>query len=276
MKTNEKKEHLFKIIFEAETTLGKRFDVLLIILILLSIIAVMLESVEPIQTKLGSILTILEWVITITFTIEYIVRIIIVHNSFKFITSFFGIIDLLSCLPTYIGLFVSGTQGLMVIRALRLLRIFRILKLNRYVDESSYLMNALRASKYKISIFLYAVIMIVIIVGAIMYLVEGEANGFDSIPRSMYWVIVTITTVGFGDIVPTTTVGQFIASFIMILGYAIIAVPTGIVTAEMGKLKSDNTKKKSNCCSECLNEDHDNNAKFCKCCGSKLNFPNLT
>jgi len=269
MEKQKNKDKLYEIIFEADTKLGKRFDLVLIIFILLSIVAVMLESVESIQSQIGDFLTVVEWIITIAFTIEYIVRISIVNKPLKFATSFFGLIDLLSCLPTYIGVIVTGTQGLIVIRALRLLRIFRILKLNRYMDESSYLVNALKASRYKISIFLYAVLMIVIVVGAIMYLVEGEANGFDSIPRSMYWVIVTITTVGFGDIVPLTTIGQFIASFIMILGYAIIAVPTGIVTAELGKAKSAITKI-NYCCSNCFNEDHDHDAHFCKTCGANL------
>lgn len=270
MKTWQVKEKLYEIIFGAETKLGKRFDVFIIVLIVVSILVVMLESVDKFQIRFGRVLTYIEWVITILFTIEYLVRIWIVHNSLKFVRSFFGIIDLLSCLPTYIALFVSGTQGLIVIRALRLLRIFRVLKLNRYVDESWFLWNALKAARYKISIFLYAVIMIVIVIGAAMYLIEGEASGFDSIPRSMYWVIVTITTVGFGDITPSTTTGQFLASFIMILGYAIIAVPTGIVTAEFGKFKSDKPLKKSKCCDECFHEDHDHDAKYCKNCGNLI------
>lgn len=270
MKTTQLKEKLYEIIFGAETKLGKRFDVFIIILICISILAVLLESVEEIQQKLGSILTIIEWVITICFTIEYFVRLWIVHKPLKFATSFFGIIDLLSCLPTYLALFITGTQGLIVIRALRLLRIFRVLKLNRYMAESSFLWNALKSARYKISIFLYSIIMLVIVIGAIMYLVEGEANGFDSIPRSMYWVIVTITTVGFGDITPSTTTGQFIASFIMILGYAIIAVPTGIVTSEMNRLRNDKPFTKTICCSECLHETHDSDANFCKNCGNKI------
>ncbi len=263
-------EKLYQIIFGADTKWGKLFDVFLIFMILLSIIAVILESVESIACKYGEILFITEWVITITFTIEYIVRILIVRHPFKFVFSFFGIIDFLSCLPTYLALFVSGTQGLMVIRALRLLRVFRVLKLNRYLSESSYLISALKASKYKISIFLYAVLMIVIVIGAVMYLVEGSAGGFTSIPRSMYWVIVTITTVGYGDITPQTTMGQFLASIIMILGYAIIAVPTGIVTSEINRIRKEKEEPLAVCCPECLKEGHSGDSRFCKYCGSEL------
>lgn len=270
MKINPVKDKLYEIIFGTETKLGKRFDVFLIILIIISIIVVMLESVDKYQQKIGFVLTYIEWAITIIFTLEYLIRLWIVHQPFKFFKSFFGIIDLLSCLPTYLALFITGTQGLIVIRALRLLRIFRVLKLNRYMDESSFLWNALKSARIKISIFLYAVFMVVIVIGAAMYLIEGEANGFDSIPRSMYWVIVTITTVGFGDITPSTTAGQFLASFIMILGYAIIAVPTGIVTAEFGRLKSKDPIKKGQSCDECLHEIHDTDAKYCKICGNDI------
>lgn len=272
LKYKKLRAKLYEIIFGTDTPAGKMFDVFLIILITISVIAVMLESVKSIEVKMGRFLDILELVITILFSIEYIVRILIVKKPFKFITSFFGIIDFLSCLPTYLSLLAWNGTGFIVIRSLRLLRIFRILKLNRYVNESSLLWKALIASRYKISIFLYAVFMIVIVIGAIMYLVEGGKNGFDSIPRSMYWVIVTITTVGFGDITPSTTLGQFIAGFIMILGYAIIAIPTGMVTVEYGKIASGNAKKKNNCCPECLKETHDYDAHFCKYCGTKLNL----
>lgn len=267
--TKASKERINRIIFETDTPGGKLFDVLLIVLIFLSIILVMLESVVSIQNEFGKILKILEWMVTIVFTIEYIVRIWIAHKPIKFIFSFFGIVDFLSFLPTYIAIFLSGTHGLMVIRALRLLRVFRVLKLNRYVEEGNSLIMALKASRYKIGMFLYAVLMIIIVIGAVMYLVEGEMSGFDSIPRSMYWVIVTITTVGFGDIVPQTTLGQFIASFIMILGYAIIAVPTGIVTAEISMAKKA-LQSDSTCCKNCDFDDHDKDANFCKKCGSQL------
>ena len=266
-----RKERLYHIIFEANTKAGKAFDVIVIILIAISILTVILESVQSIQQNYGLIFKYLEWIITIAFTFEYIVRLLVVRHPLKFVFSFFGIIDFLSFLPSYIGLFIAGTHGLMVIRALRLLRIFRVLKLNRYINESNLLIRAMKASRYKISIFLYAVLMLIIIIGAIMYLVEGSQNGFDSIPRSMYWVIVTITTVGFGDIVPQTTAGQFIASFIMILGYAIIAVPTGIVTVELGKSSTTTKHKPLFVCPECLKEGHEVDAKYCKYCGCELN-----
>jgi voltage-gated potassium channel len=262
------REKLYQIIFEADTPAGKLFDVVLIILITISILAVILESVNNIQQQYGNFFTYLEWSITIIFTFEYLVRLMVVRRPAKFIFSFYGIIDFLSFVPSYIGLFIAGTHGLMVIRALRLLRIFRVLKINRYINEANYLIRALKASRVKISIFLYAVLMIIIIIGAVMYLIEGQQNGFDSIPRSMYWVIVTITTVGFGDITPQTTFGQFIASFIMILGYAIIAVPTGIVTAEIGKEKKK--KATTQVCPECLKEGHDIDAVYCKYCGTLL------
>lgn len=270
LKYKKLRAKLYEIIFGTDTPAGKLFDIFLIFLIVISIIAVMLESVKSIEAKIGGFLYVLEWVVTIIFSVEYVVRVLIVKKPFKFIGSFFGIIDFLSCLPTYLSLLAWSGAGFIVIRSLRLLRIFRILKLSRYVDESSLLWKAIIASRYKISIFLYAVFMIVIVIGAIMYLVEGGENGFDSIPRSMYWVIVTITTVGFGDITPSTTLGQFIAGFIMILGYAIIAIPTGMVTVEFGKIAAQNKKEITNCCPDCLKETHDSDAHFCKYCGTKL------
>jgi len=271
MNSTKLKDTLYQIIFEADTKLGKIFDVTLIVLILISILAVILESVKGLQENFGAFFRLLEWVITLIFTFEYFLRLWVVRHPVKFVFSFFGIIDFLAFLPSYLGLVFTGTHGLMVIRALRLLRIFRVLKLNRYINESNYLIRALKASRFKISIFLYAVLMLIIIIGAVMYLVEGEQNGFDSIPRSMYWVIVTITTVGFGDITPQTTLGQFIASFIMILGYAIIAVPTGIVSAEMGKVNSKSGKKNNTqVCPECLKEGHEEDALYCKYCGSRM------
>lgn len=262
---------LYKTIFGTDTKAGKLFDIFLIILISISVIIVMLESVKPIEQKISNFLNTMEWIITITFTIEYLVRVWVVRKPFKFIISFFGIIDFLACLPTYLSLLAwSGSGGFMIIRSLRLLRVFRVLKLSRYVNESSLLWKALISSRYKIGIFLYSVLMIVIVIGALMYLVEGGESGFDSIPRSMYWVIVTITTVGFGDITPTTTLGQFIAGFIMILGYAIIAIPTGMVTVEYGKLASNNKNSFTNCCPSCLKESNDIDANYCKYCGTKL------
>lgn len=270
MKKDQIKQKLYRIIFEADTRAGKQFDVVIIVLILLSILAVMLESVNSIREVFGIYLRAFEWMVTFLFTLEYVVRIWIVSKPRKFIFSFFGIIDLLAFLPTYLDLFFTGAHGLMVIRALRLLRVFRVLKLNRYTSEGNLIAKALRASRFKISVFLYAVLMIVIILGAAMYLVEGPENGYHSIPKSMYWVIVTITTVGYGDITPQTVLGQFLASFIMILGYAIIAVPTGIVTAEMGRVHQDEHKKRMQVCKHCFKESHESDAHYCSSCGTTL------
>ena len=262
------KAKLYDIIFEADTPSGKFFDVNLMIVILISIFIVMLESVSSINITYGNYLHIAEWCITAIFTVEYILRIWVVKKPLKYIFSFYGIIDLLSILPTYLSLFMPGGQSLMVIRALRLLRVFRILKISRYTKESQSILRALKASRAKISVFLFAVIMIVIIIGTIMYLVEGESNGFTSIPQGIYWAIVTITTVGYGDIAPHTWLGKLIASFAMILGYAIIAVPTGIVTTEFSR---KNKKITTQVCPNCINEGHDTDAVFCKFCGFCLN-----
>lgn len=263
------KEKLYEIIFEADTKSGKIFDITLLVIILLSILLVMLESVPSIENQYHQLLRISEWAITVIFSIEYILRIWIVKHSKTYIFSFYGIIDFLSVLPTYVALFFAGTQGLMVIRALRLLRIFRILKLNRYLKESAILIHALKQSRIKISVFLFAVITLVIIIGTIMYLIEGAEHGFTSIPRGIYWAIVTLTTVGYGDISPATPLGQLLASMVMIMGYAIIAVPTGIVTAELSKHNHQNLS--TQVCPECLSEGHAHDAKYCSNCGSKLN-----
>ncbi len=265
------KAKLYEIIFGTDTKAGRLFDLFLIFLIVFSILIVLLESVHSIDVRYGAYFDMAEWIITILFTLEYIVRIWIVSKPRKFIFSFFGVIDFLSCMPAYLELFISGTQGLLVIRALRLLRVFRVLKLNRYLSESSHLTRALKASRFKISIFLYAVIMLVIVIGALMYFVEGAESGFNSIPRSMYWVIVTITTVGYGDITPHTTLGQFLASFIMIIGYAIIAVPTGIVSSEITRMNKEEKKLSAQNCPKCLKGTHTNDAVFCKYCGHPLN-----
>ena len=261
------KEKLFKIVFKADSTAGRNFDLALIATIILSIIVVLLDSVSTINETHASQLSTLEWGLTILFSLEYIIRISIVRSPRKFIFSFYGIVDLLSCLPAYLALFTPTGSGLLILRALRLLRLFRVLKLTRYVNASSYIWEALKASRYKIGIFLYTVVMVIIVIGALMYLIEGEASGFDSIPRSMYWVVVTITTVGYGDIAPATTAGQFIASIVMILGYAIIAVPTGIVTAETARIKKANTNTKK--CPRCLSINPDN-AIYCYKCGEKI------
>ncbi len=284
-RTNKWRLKLQEIIYEADTPAGKLFDVVLLITILASIILVMLESVNSIDKNFHDFLNISEWVITILFTIEYIARILTVRKPLNYVFSFYGIIDLLSTIPKYISLLFGGIHALAALRALRLLRVFRILKLARYLGASNTLVTALKASKAKISVFLFAVVIVAIILGTIMYLVEGEENGFTNIPKSVYWCIVTLTTVGFGDIAPQTPLGQFIASLVMILGYGIIAVPTGIVSAEYTnqnrsekekepKYNSDNNNAplqlNSQCCANCLNKTHRDDAEFCFKCGCEL------
>ncbi len=264
--SSTRREKLYNIVFKADSTAGKAFDLILIAAIILSIITVMLDSVKGIRAEYSTTLSIIEWVFTFLFSIEYILRLFIVKKPLKFIFSFYGIIDFLSCLPAYIALFTVSGSGLIVIRALRLLRLFRVLKLTRYVNASTYIWDALKASRYKISIFLYTVLMIIIVIGALMYFIEGEASGFDSIPRSMYWVVVTITTVGYGDIAPQTTTGQLLASIVMIMGYAIIAVPTGIVTAETIKIKN---KDKTAICPRCKSPLQSSDDNYCSICGEK-------
>ncbi|MGC6431595.1 MAG: ion transporter [Jejuia sp.] len=269
---------LHDIIYEADTRAGKLFDVVLLIAIIASIILVMLESIKSFDEKYHDFLNIAEWIITILFSIEYITRVITVKKPFKYIFSFYGIIDLLSTIPKYISLLFGGVHALASLRALRLLRVFRILKLARYLGASNLLVTALKASRAKISVFLFAVIILCIICGTLMYLIEGESSGFTSIPVSVYWCIVTLTTVGFGDIAPVTPLGQLIAALIMILGYGIIAVPTGIVSAEytaLGK-KENNTPQappirlNSQSCDNCLAEDHRDGGQYCYNCGEKL------
>ncbi|NOR74264.1 MAG: ion transporter [Draconibacterium sp.] len=262
------KNHLYEIIFEADTKEGKFFDVALLVVIVISVALVMLESVPVIQQNNQQLLKLSEWAITIIFTIEYIMRIIIVKKPFRYIFSFYGIIDFLSVIPTYLSLIIIGSQSLVVIRVLRLLRVFRILKLTRYTQAGKSLARALWSSRAKISVFVFFVIIIVVIVGTIMYLVEGDGHGFTSIPRSIYWAIVTLTTVGYGDISPETALGQFLASIVMIMGYAIIAVPTGIVTAEIIKPSFRNNTQ---VCHECMHDSHEDDATFCKKCGCKIN-----
>lgn len=265
------KQRLFIIIFGTQTRLGKLFDLVLIGLILLSVLTVMLESVNFIAAKYGRFLLILEWVITIFFTIEYVVRIWIVNNSRKYIFSFFGIVDFLSILPTYLSLIVVGTQSLAILRAIRLLRIFRILKLVQFIEEANVLRMALSKSRHKITVFFLSVMVLVFIMGSLMYLIEGAENGFDSIPRSVYWAIITLTTVGYGDMVPATIAGQFIASVIMLTGYSIIAIPTGIVGAEMyGEVIKKLDRIPERTCEHCGESTNLKHAKFCHGCGEKL------
>jgi len=255
------KKRLYEIIFEADTPAGKLFDLVLLIVILISVGLVMLESIPFIDALYHSQLKTLEWIITGIFTLEYILRILIVQKPFRYAFSFFGIIDLLSVLPTYLSLFAFGYQSLVVIRMLRLLRVFRVLKLTRYTQAGRMLMRAMWASREKISVFIFFILIIVVIMGTIMYLIEGESNGFKSIPLSIYWAIVTLTTVGYGDISPVTPLGQLMASMIMILGYAIIAVPTGIITAEIIK---PTQVRNTQVCHNCLFDKHDDDAVFCK------------
>jgi voltage-gated potassium channel len=262
------KERLYVIVFEADTPAGKLFDIVLLITILLSICLVMLESVSSIKANHHTVFKKLEWIITIIFTIEYILRILIVHKPFRYIFSFYGVIDLLSVIPTYLSLFVVGYHSLIVIRALRLLRIFRILKLTRYSRAGRFIMLAMWDSRAKISVFFIFVLIIVIIMGTVIYLVEGEANGFTSIPVSIYWAIVTLTTVGYGDISPQTPLGQFLASLLMIMGYAIIAVPTGIITARIIQPESH---RNTQVCQNCMFDKHEDDADYCKKCGHKIN-----
>lgn len=265
---NQWRRRLHEIIFEADTTEGKTFDVALIILILASIFVVMLESVRPLDLRFHRTFSVLEWIFTVLFSLEYILRILSVKRPIHYIWSFYGVIDLLSVLPTYLSLFLPGSQFLLVTRSLRLLRIFRVFKLTRFVSEANILKSSLAASRRKITVFLFAVFLITIIMGTVMYLVEGGQNGFTSIPRSIYWCIVTLTTVGYGDISPTTVLGQFIASFIMILGYGIIAVPTGLITVEMTRQSKLHTNTQS--CPNCGYEGHRDNAEFCYHCGHSL------
>lgn len=265
------KVRMHEIIFEADTPAGKLFDVILLWAIVLSVFAVMLETVESFSDRHRDAMIVIEWVFTILFTIEYILRLLSVGRPIKYATSFMGIIDLLSILPTYISLFIAGPQYLLVIRTIRLLRVFRVLKLSRYVSEAQVLAKALKASFAKITVFIGAVVVLVLIMGTVMYIIEGPEHGFTSIPTSVYWTIVTITTVGYGDIAPQTTLGQTIASLVMLLGYGIIAVPTGIVTSELSKNNKGGGETVSRqACPECSKEGHAPEAVYCKYCGSRL------
>ena len=262
------KDRLHEIIFEADTPAGKLFDVLLIASILLSVLAVMLDTISPVREAVGGLLYGIEWFFTLVFTVEYLLRLYAVRRSLRYATSFLGIVDLLSVLPTYLSLIFPGSRYLLVIRVLRVLRIFRVLKLVQYVREASLLATALRESRRKITVFLFTVLTLVVIMGSLIYLIEGEGNGFTSIPKSIYWAIVTLTTVGYGDISPKTGLGQAVAAVIMILGYCIIAVPTGIVTVELSRVRPQG--RNTQACRDCGAEGHDDDAVHCKYCGKKL------
>ncbi|MFA5668709.1 MAG: ion transporter [Balneolaceae bacterium] len=265
------RHELHEIIFEADTKLGKAFDLVLIVSIILSVIVVMLDSVASLHDKYTALFYSLEWFFTIIFTVEYILRIMTVHRIKGYVFSFYGLVDLFSVLPTYISIIIPGSHYFLIIRLLRVLRIFRVLKFTQYLKEMEILRKALARSRRKIAVFMFTVLTIAFIVGAIMYVVEGPAHGFTSIPRGIYWAVVTLTTVGYGDISPETPLGQMLAIGIMILGYGIIAVPTGIVTLELGKVGSDPDKISTQVCKHCSREGHEADAIYCKFCGYELN-----
>lgn len=265
------RERIYEIVFEADTPAGRAFDVALLVAILLSVLAVMLESVESIKAQYGPALLTFEWVFTALFTLEYLLRLYAVRYPLRYAFSFFGIVDLLSIVPTYMNYFLQGGHSpLLVIRALRLLRVFRVLKLARFLGEANVLSTALRNSGPKIIVFLGTVMTVVTVVAALMYLIENDGDPdsqFTSIPRAMYWAIVTVTTVGYGEVVPQTVLGRIVSAILMIMGYGIIAVPTGIVSAELVQAKR---QVSTQVCPACLAEGHDPDAEFCKKCGGKL------
>jgi voltage-gated potassium channel len=260
---------LHEVIYESNTPAGKAFDVSLLLAIVVSILIVMFDSVEEWHRRYGGLFIVLEWTFTILFTIEYMLRLISLRRPMRYVFSFIGLIDLLAIIPSYLSVLFVGAQSLLVLRALRLLRIFRIFKLTHFLSEILFLRVAIKASLKKIAIFMLVVLSLVIILGSVMYLVEDKANGFNSIPDSIYWAIVTITTVGYGDIAPVTPLGKFIASIIMLIGYGIIAVPTGIITTEMA-IAARAKEQKHETCPNCGREGHDSDAKHCKYCGAVL------
>jgi len=261
------REQLRNVIFEADTPAGKMFDVLLFVAILMSVALTMFSSVHHIQAAHGPVLFSLNTMFTVLFTIEYILRLYCAEQPVRYARSFFGMVDLLAVLPFYVGLLVPSTRFLDVIKVLRMLRIFRVLKMAQYVGEADVLKNALIESRRKIGIFFVFVLTIVVILGSLMYIIEGEQNGFTSIPKSVYWAIVTLTTVGYGDISPQTGAGQALAAFIMVIGYSIIAVPTGIITAELSLSAAD---KNARTCDACGHGKHDPSACYCSRCGAEL------
>jgi voltage-gated potassium channel len=264
------RRRIFVIIFGTDTPAGKAFDVALLTLIILSVTAVILESVGPMRLKYHDLFLSAEWIFTLIFTAEYLLRIYSSPHPLRYMTSFFGVIDLLAILPTYLSLLFDQSTFLLTIRALRLLRMFRIFKLGRYLKEAAILVRALQASFHKIIVFFGSVLTLVLILGSLLYMIEGEANGFTSIPQSIYWAIVTITTVGYGDIAPATVLGKILASVAMLTGYSIIAVPTGIISIELGRAVRDGRSQPENPCGNCGHPTHDPDAIFCKVCGEKL------
>ena len=270
------RQRLYTVVFEADTVAGRRFDQAVIVAILVSVAVVMADSVESLRQRYGAALTAVEWVFTALFTLEYLARLISVRQPMKYATSFFGVIDFLAVLPTYLALFFPGTHLLIDVRVLRLMRVFRIFKLAEYLVEYNSLGRALAASRRKIMVFLSAVLMLVLIMGTVMYVVEGPAHGYTSIPTSIYWAVSTVTTVDFGDIAPKTDLGRFIASIMMLMGWGILAVPTGIVTAEMAAQRAGmqapapRPLTNAKTCRTCYRKNHDVEARFCFQCGAAL------
>jgi len=262
------RQHLYLIIFESNTRAGRNFDIALLAAILASVLTVSLESVDEIKQSCGIWLVVAEWIFTLLFTVEYVLRLVSSPRPVRYAGSFFGIVDLLSILPTCLSFFFPGTQALVSIRALRMLRIFRILKLGNYLREAETLREALRASRPKVTVFLTVVMTVVAIVGSAMYLIEGPESGFTSVPRSMYWAVVTMTTVGYGDIAPQSVLGQLLASALMVMGYGVLAVPTGIVSVELAR--ADRHRAEQRHCPHCLSVGHSDDAKYCKRCGNPL------
>lgn len=268
-KHREIRNKLHELIFEADTKTGKFFDLFLMVSIVASVVVVALDSVASLRIEYGALFIQLEWFFTIIFTIEYVLRIISVHKARGYIFSFFGLVDFFSILPTYLSLLLPGSQYFLVIRILRVLRVFRVLKFTQYLIEVDQLRQAMKSSRRKITVFVFTVITIAVIVGSLMYVIEGPEHGFTSIPRGIYWAVVTLTTVGYGDISPSTPIGQMFSVLIMIFGYGVIAVPTGIVTVELGKVSSKSSS--TQVCPFCSREGHDPDAKHCKYCGNILN-----
>ena len=262
------RERMHEVIFEADTPTGKAFDVILLITIALSVAAVVLESVSAIRLAHGRLLQLAEWTFTVLFTIEYIARLISVRRPWRYVMSFYGLVDLAAIAPSYLSLFLVGAQSLMVVRALRLLRIFRVFKAARYLREILALVEAVKATATKITVFLFTVLTLVLVMGTLMYVIEGEPAGFTSIPRGVYWAIVTVTTVGYGDITPTTVLGQTVAAAAMVLGYSLIIIPTGIFSMEI--VRAAQRRPTTQSCPACVREGHDLDADYCKYCGASL------
>jgi voltage-gated potassium channel len=262
------RRRLHEVVFEADTRAGRLFDAFVVGAILASVLVVFLESVPSVRARYGAQLLVLEWTFTILFTVEYALRLYALRRPRRYVTSFFGVVDLLAIAPSYLSIVVPGAQSLLVIRILRLLRIFRVFKLAAYLNEARVLWAAMRASSRKIFVFFFVVVTIVVIAGTLLHVLEGASSGFTSVPESIYWAIVTITTVGYGDIVPRTPLGKFVSSLLMLTGYAIIAVPTGIVSAEMTRVVRDRISTQA--CPQCGAEGHEFDAQFCRRCGGRL------